>query len=212
MLPSLSPEPEPEPEETEEQRRARLIKRWRISLRRQSRWRTTPSPSMIQVTVEGEYYYVCGSASSPITIPSPAIFPPVAEFFITPDGEEDMLRQPSPPMKATAKQWVFSSGKSLRKSIMADLCPLLLWQRFSLSQLLFLLFSSPLCRALVPARRAGGASHRPKGRPATAPSPAPPGAYRPPCPGALLPFFSPPGSLPSAARKISTTNDHGGVL
>lgn len=44
----LSPEPEPEPEETEEQRRARLIKRWRISLRRRSRWRTTPSPSMIR--------------------------------------------------------------------------------------------------------------------------------------------------------------------
>lgn len=44
----VSPEPEPEPEETEEQRRARLIKRWRISLRRQSRWRTTPSPSMIR--------------------------------------------------------------------------------------------------------------------------------------------------------------------
>ena len=44
---------------------------------------------------------------------------------------------------------------------MAEFYPLLFGRGFSLSQLLFFCcFSSPLCRAPVPARRAGDASHR----------------------------------------------------
>ena len=76
---------------------------------------------------------------------------------------------------------------------MAEFYPLLFGRGFSLPQLLFFCcFSSPLCRAPVPARRAGDASHRLGGglRPAS------PGALR-----AALPlhppagFFSPPGSI-----------------
>lgn len=80
---------------------------------------------------------------------------------------------------------------------MAEFYPLLFGRGFSLSQLLFFCcFSSPLCRAPVPARRADDASHRLWGRPAAAPTPASPGALR-----AALPlhppagFFSPPGSI-----------------
>ena len=44
---------------------------------------------------------------------------------------------------------------------MAEFYPLLFGRGFSLPQLLFFCcFSSPLCRAPVPARRAGDASHR----------------------------------------------------
>ena len=76
---------------------------------------------------------------------------------------------------------------------MAEFYPLLFGRGFSLSQLLFFCcFSSPLCRAPVPARRAGDASHRLGG------------GLRPPPPRlrrAALPlhppavFFSPPGSI-----------------
>ena len=76
---------------------------------------------------------------------------------------------------------------------MAEFYPLLFGRGFSLPQLLFFCcFSSPLCRAPVPARRAGDASHRL----GAAPTPASPGALR-----AALPlhppavFFSPPGSI-----------------
>ena len=72
---------------------------------------------------------------------------------------------------------------------MAEFYPLLFGRGFSLPQLLFFCcFSSPLCRAPVPARRAGDASHRLGG--------GLPGALR-----AALPlhppavFFSPPGSI-----------------
>ena len=80
---------------------------------------------------------------------------------------------------------------------MAEFYPLLFGRGFSLPQLLFFCcFSSPLCRAPVPARRAGDAEHRLRGRPAAAPTPAPPGALRTALP--LHPpagFFSPPGSI-----------------
>lgn len=74
---------------------------------------------------------------------------------------------------------------------MAEFYPLLFGRGFSLSQLLFFCcFSSPLCRAPVPARRAGDASHRPKGGLRPPSTPAPPGALHPPAV-----FFSPPGSI-----------------
>lgn len=80
---------------------------------------------------------------------------------------------------------------------MAEFYPLLFGRGFSLPQLLFFCcFSSPLCRAPVPVRRAGDASHRLGG------------GLRPPPPRlrrgglrAALPlhppagFFSPPGSI-----------------
>lgn len=80
---------------------------------------------------------------------------------------------------------------------MAEFYPLLFGRGFSLPQLLFFCcFSSPLCRAPVPARRAGDASHRLGG------------GLRPPPPRlrrgvlrAALPlhppagFFFPPGSI-----------------
>lgn len=80
---------------------------------------------------------------------------------------------------------------------MAEFYPLLFGRGFSLPQLLFFCcFSSPLCRAPVPARRAGDASHRL----GSGLRPPPPrlrrGALR-----AALPlhppagFFSPPGSI-----------------
>lgn len=80
---------------------------------------------------------------------------------------------------------------------MAEFYPLLFGRGFSLPQLLFFCcFSSPLCRAPVPARRAGDASHRLGGglRP-------PPPRLRRGAPRAALPlhppagFFSPPGSI-----------------
>lgn len=80
---------------------------------------------------------------------------------------------------------------------MAEFYPLLFGRGFSLSQLLFFCcFSSPLCRAPVPAHRAGDASHRPKGGLRPPSTPASPGALR----GALplhppAGFFSPPGSI-----------------
>lgn len=80
---------------------------------------------------------------------------------------------------------------------MAEFYPLLFGRGFSLPQLLFFCcFSSPLCRAPVLARRAGDASHRPKGGLRPPSTPAPPGALRTALP--LHPpagFFSPPGSI-----------------
>lgn len=62
---------------------------------------------------------------------------------------------------------------------MAEFYPLLFGRGFSLPQLLFFCcFSSPLCRAPVPARRAGDAAHRLGG------------GLHPPAG-----FFSPPGSI-----------------
>ena len=80
---------------------------------------------------------------------------------------------------------------------MAEFYPLLFGRGFSLPQLLFFCcFSSPLCRAPVPARRAGDASHRLEGGLRPPPTPALPGALRTALP--LHPpagFFSPPGSI-----------------
>ncbi len=80
---------------------------------------------------------------------------------------------------------------------MAEFYPLLFGRGFSLSQLLFFCcFSSPLCRAPVPARRAGDASHRLGGGLRPPPPRLRRGALR-----AALPlhppagFFSPPGSI-----------------
>lgn len=80
---------------------------------------------------------------------------------------------------------------------MAEFYPLLFGRGFSLPQLLFFFcFSSPLCRAPVPVRRAGDASHRLGGGLRPPSTPASPGALR-----AALPlhppagFFSPPGSI-----------------
>lgn len=80
---------------------------------------------------------------------------------------------------------------------MAEFYPLLFGRGFSLSQLLFFCcFSSPLCRAPVPARRAGDASHRlggglrPPLHPGSAGGPAGRLAPAPSCR-----FFSPPGSI-----------------
>ena len=68
---------------------------------------------------------------------------------------------------------------------MAEFYPLLFGRGFSLSQLLFFCcFSSPLCRAPVPARRAGDASHRLGGGLRAALPLHPPAV-----------FFSPPGSI-----------------
>lgn len=74
----LSPEPEPEPEETEEQRRARLIKKMEDIFATAEPMENYTFTLNDPVTVEGpgNTTMVCGSASSPITIPSPAIFPP----------------------------------------------------------------------------------------------------------------------------------------
>ena len=80
---------------------------------------------------------------------------------------------------------------------MAEFYPLLFGRGFSLPQLLFFCcFSSPLCRAPVPARRAGDASHRLGGGRRPPPPRLRRGALR-----AALPlhppagFFSPPGSI-----------------
>lgn len=80
---------------------------------------------------------------------------------------------------------------------MAEFYPLLFGRGFSLPQLLFFgCFSSPLCRAPVPARRAGDASHRLGGGLRPPPPRLRRGALR-----AALPlhppagFFSPPGSI-----------------
>ena len=81
---------------------------------------------------------------------------------------------------------------------MAEFYPLLFGRGFSLSQLLFFCcFSSPLWHGPASrSRRAGDASHRPKGGLRPPSTPAPPGALR-----AALPlhppavFFSPPGSI-----------------
>lgn len=80
---------------------------------------------------------------------------------------------------------------------MAEFYPLLFGRGFSLSQLLFFCcFSSPLCRAPVPARRAGDAAHRLGGGRRPPPPRLRRGALR-----AALPlhppagFFSPPGSI-----------------
>ncbi len=97
MLPIPSPEPEPEPEETEEQRRARLIKKMEDIFAAAEPMENYTFTLNDPVTVEGRNTtMVCGSASSPITIPSPAYLSTVAEFFITPDGEKGMLHQPLP--------------------------------------------------------------------------------------------------------------------
>lgn len=85
---------------------------------------------------------------------------------------------------------------------MAEFYPLLFGRGFSLSQLLFFCcFSSPLCRAPVPVRRAGDASHRLGG----GLRPPPPRLRRGPCgpPYPLHPpagFFSLRVLLPSPAR------------
>ncbi len=80
---------------------------------------------------------------------------------------------------------------------MAEFYPLLFGRGFSLPQLLFFCcFSSPLCRAPVPARRAGDASHRLGGGLRPPPPRLRRGALR-----AALPlhppagFFSPLGSI-----------------
>ena len=80
---------------------------------------------------------------------------------------------------------------------MAEFYPLLFGRGFSLPQLLFFCcFSPPLCRAPVPARRAGDASHRLGGGLRPPPPRLRRGALR-----AALPlhppagFFSPPGSI-----------------
>lgn len=80
---------------------------------------------------------------------------------------------------------------------MAEFYPLLFGRGFSLPQLLFFCcFSSPLCRAPVPVRRAGDASHRLGGGRRPPPPRLRRGALR-----AALPlhppagFFSPPGSI-----------------
>lgn len=80
---------------------------------------------------------------------------------------------------------------------MAEFYPLLFGRGFSLPQLLFFCcFSSPLCRAPVPARRAGDAAHRLGGGLRPPPPRLRRGALR-----AALPlhppagFFSPPGSI-----------------
>lgn len=80
---------------------------------------------------------------------------------------------------------------------MAEFYPLLFGRGFSLPQLLFFCcFSSPLCMAPVPARRAGDASHRLGGGLRPPPPRLRRGALR-----AALPlhppagFFSPPGSI-----------------
>ena len=80
---------------------------------------------------------------------------------------------------------------------MAEFYPLLFGRGFSLPQLLFFCcFSSPLCRAPVPTRRAGDASHHLGGGLRPPPPRLRRGALR-----AALPlhppagFFSPPGSI-----------------
>ena len=92
---SPEPEPEPEPEETEEQRRARLIKKMEVIFAAAEPMENYTFTLNDPVTVEGrEYYYGVWQRVITDYDTQSRYLSTVAEFFITPDGDECYIGNP----------------------------------------------------------------------------------------------------------------------
>ena len=107
----LSPEPEPEPEETEEQRRARLIKKMEDIFAAAEPMENYTFTLNDPVTVEGrEYYYGVWQRVITDYDTQSRYLTTVAEFFITPDGDECYIGNHFPANEGNGETVVFSSG------------------------------------------------------------------------------------------------------
>lgn len=107
----LSPEPEPEPEETEEQRRARLIKKMEDIFAAAEPMENYTFTLNDPVTVEGrEYYYGVWQRVITDYDTQSRYLSTVAEFFITPDGDECYIGNHFPANEGNGETVVFSSG------------------------------------------------------------------------------------------------------
>ena len=116
----VSPEPEPEPEETEElgdvykrqeQRRARLIKKMEDIFAAAEPMENYTFTLNDPVTVEGrEYYYGVWQRVITDYDTQSRYLSTVAEFFITPDGDECYIGNHFPANEGNGETVVFSSG------------------------------------------------------------------------------------------------------
>ena len=110
-LPDPEPEPEPEPEETEEQRRARLIKKMEDIFAAAEPMENYTFTLNDPVTVEGrEYYYGVWQRVITDYDTQSRYLSTVAEFFITPDGDECYIGNHFPANEGNGETVVFSSG------------------------------------------------------------------------------------------------------
>ena len=184
----VSPEPEPEPEETEEQRRARLIKKMEDIFAAAEPMENYTFTLNDPVTVEGrEYYYGVWQRVITDYDTQSRYLSTVAEFFITPDGDECYIGNHFPANEGNGETVVFSSGNIFEEINNGCILSPALWQGiFFASASVFLLLLLTLVQ---------GPSTDPQGRRRFA-SP-----WGRPCPCTLLPVFSPLRVLlPSAAR------------
>ena len=109
--PKPEPEPEPEPEETEEQRRARLIKKMEDIFAAAEPMENYTFTLNDPVTVEGrEYYYGVWQRVITDYDTQSRYLSIVAEFFITPDGDECYIGTHFPANEGNGETVVFSSG------------------------------------------------------------------------------------------------------
>ena len=106
-----TPEPEPEPEETEEERRARLVKKMEDIFAAAEPMENYTFVLNDPVTVEGrEYYYGVWQRIITDYDTQSRYLSTVAEFFITPDGEECYIGNYYPANEGHGETVVFSSG------------------------------------------------------------------------------------------------------
>lgn len=103
--------PDPEPEETEEQRRARLIKKMEDIFAAAEPMENYTFTLNDPVTVDGrEYYYGIWQRVITDYDTQSRYLSTVAEFFITPDGEECYIGNHFPANEGNGETVVFSSG------------------------------------------------------------------------------------------------------
>ena len=108
--PAPTPEP-PEPEETEEECRARLIKKMEDIFAAAEPMENYTFTLNNLVTVEGrEYYYGVWQRIITDYDTQSRYLSTVAEFFITPDGEECYIGNHFPANEGNGETVVFSSG------------------------------------------------------------------------------------------------------
>ena len=109
--PTPEPEPEPEPEETEEECRARLVKKMEDIFAAAEPMENYTFVLNDPVTVEGrEYYYGVWQRIITDYDTQSRYLSTVAEFFITPDGEECYIGNYYPANEGNGETVVFSSG------------------------------------------------------------------------------------------------------
>lgn len=109
--PDPTPDPEPEPEETESARRARLIKKMEDIFCAAEPMENYSFTLNDPVTVDGrEYYYGVWHRTITDYDTQSQYLSTVAEFFITPDGDECYIGNHFPANEGNGETVVFSSG------------------------------------------------------------------------------------------------------